>query len=313
LPEAIKGKKEVPVPVKRKTAAAKKKAVVKNAGVKKAAASLPRTKKKTAPRPLAKVKKAVAPKRAARAVPLPAKKPAALKKAVALAAKSPARTKTLKSGSLQKPIPAKPAWRSVAIPPGLSNFQPQFSGPKYFFSTDIPDRYNETYMRAIPRDPFWIFSYWEISQTTIENLKTALGDKFESARWVIRVSDVTDIEYDGSNAWRTMDVGITFNANNWYIKVWEPGRVYLVQAGLVTQEGVFTEAVRSNALCMPRSGVSAITDEEWSNTGSDELLMMSGASLKRSIGASERLEETELGGAVLEFGPGQGSGSGAIL
>lgn len=169
-------------------------------------------------------------------------------------------------------------------------------------------------MRALPRDPLWIFAYWEISQESIDNLKTTMGGDFGSARWVLRVSDVTDIDYSGKNAWRTMDIDISFNANSWYIKVWEPGRVYLIQGGLLSLDlRVFFEAMRSNSIHMPRAGVSAVTDQEWSS-GSDELLRMSAGTLKRSIGASERLEETELS-AGLEFGLGlgSGSGSGAIL
>jgi hypothetical protein len=205
----------------------------------------------------------------------------------------------------------EPSQESVPSSSTPSHLQNQSSGPKYFFSTDIPDLYNETYMRALPRDPLWIFSYWEISQPSMDSLKTALGKDFDSAGWVLRVSDVTDIGYDGTNAWRSMDIDVTFNANNWYIKVWEPGRVYLIQGGLLTQQGIFFEAVRSNPLRMPRAGVSGVTDEEWSTAESNELLKMSAASLRRSIGASERLEETEIG-AGFESGLGQGSGSGAI-
>lgn len=181
----------------------------------------------------------------------------------------------------------------------------QSSGPKYFFSTDIPDHYDETYMRALPRDPLWIFAYWEISKTTIGGLKTALGKAFFGARWVLRVSDITDIDYNGANAWGSMDIDIAPGADNWYVKIGESGRVYILQAGLMTMDGAFSEAVRSNAVRMPNAGVSPVVDEEWLTAESNELIRMSAASLKRSIGASERMED--------EFGLGQGSGSGAVL
>ncbi len=189
-------------------------------------------------------------------------------------------------------------------------------GPKYFFSNDIPDRYNETYMRALPRDPFWIFAFWEFTPQTIKGIQTVLGEQvFASAKWILRVSDITDIEFDGNNAWRFVDLDIPFNADNWYVKVWEPGRLYLIQVGLMLPTGTFFEALRSNQVAMPRTGVSAITDEEWTTADTEELIRLSTQSLRRSIGASERLEETDLlqntiiGG---ESGLGSGSGSGAI-
>ncbi len=206
-------------------------------------------------------------------------------------------------------IPVVPAKERLLKSSNGSSLPGPHAGPKYFFSTDIPDHYNETYMRAMPRDPVWIFAYWEISQDSIGGLKVSMGDGFAGARWVLRVSDVTGIDYNGENAWRTMDIDISFNASSWYIKVWEPGRDYLIQGGLLTRDLAFFEAVRSNAIRMPRAGVSTITDAEWSMAGSNALLMMYAAgSMKSSIGASERLSESELGA-----GPGQGSGSGAIL
>ena len=242
--------------------------------------------------------------------------------------KKPARPaptpKTVTSPKPKHPKPARSAVLRAAAAKGGSGLGPskpalsssrirtQAPGPKYFFSTDIPDHYGETYMRALPRDPVWIFSYWEISQGTINGMKTVLGEAFKRGTWVLRVSDVTDIEYNGKNAWRSMDINISLSADNWYIKIWEPGRVYLIQAGLLTQDGVFSEAVRSNAVRMPHAGVSAIVDEEWLTSESDELIRMSALSLKRGIGASERMEESELG-AGLAQALGQGSGSGSIL
>jgi hypothetical protein len=193
-----------------------------------------------------------------------------------------------------------------------ASFAP-IAGPKYFFSTDIPGTYNETYMRALPRDPFWIFTYWEIMQGTLEDLKKRLGDKgFSHAGWILRISDITDIVYDGTNAWRSMDTAITPHANNWYVKVWEPGRTYLIQCGLLANNGAFTEAVRSNPIIMPRAGVSAVTDQEWSAAASDDLNGISTRYLKRSIGASEHMEESAIGAGP---GPGIGnnSGSGVIF
>jgi hypothetical protein len=235
---------------------------------------------------------------------------AAIKRALALGKKAPQK-KTVRPKSARRAETA-PLKEVVSPSSILSQDHGPLAVPKYFFSTDIPDVYNETYMRALQRDPLWIFAYWEISQNSIDMLKTSMGDRFGGARWVLRVSDVTDIDYNGANAWRSMDVDVTCNANSWYIKVWEPCRVYLIQGGLITLDRVFFEAVRSNALQMPSAGVSAATDREWSAAESDELLGVSAVALNRSIGASERWEEAELG-AGLEIGPGRGLGSGAVL
>jgi hypothetical protein len=63
---------------------------------------------------------------------------------------------------------------------------------------------------------------------------------------------------------------------------------------------------------MPRTGISSITDEEWQTATSDELMRISAMPLKRTIGASERLDEfaLDLGG---NFTINAGSGSGSIM
>ena len=48
-------------------------------------------------------------------------------------------------------------------------------GPKYTFSTEIPESYDETYICAIPRNPECLFVYWELSDSSLSNLKSKSG------------------------------------------------------------------------------------------------------------------------------------------
>ena len=162
-------------------------------------------------------------------------------------------------------------------------------GPKYFFHTDIPDTYNETYMRAILRDPEWLFVYWEISGPSMNDLKRKMGDtEFGSSKKLLRLCDVTGIHYNGSNAGRYTDIEINNIANNWYVKVPETGRAYVVECGFLTSHGRFFLAVRSNVVNVPRFGLSPVLDQEWTTASSDELIRMSAGGFKRNLGASEK-------------------------
>ncbi len=185
------------------------------------------------------------------------------------------------------------------------------SGPKYFFRADVPDSYNETYMRAMPRDPEWLFVYWEITGKTRDSLKSRMGEAaFASAKKLLRLCDVTGINYDGTNALSYVDIEINEFASNWYIRVPESARTYIVECGFLTPEGKFLLAVRSNVVNVPQSGPSSVNDKDWTAPATDELLRMSagghnlapGASEKRFGAAAERSEGL--------FGHGAGSGSG---
>jgi hypothetical protein len=160
-------------------------------------------------------------------------------------------------------------------------------GPKYFFKSEIPEGYNDTYLRALPRDPFWIFAYWEISPATFELMRRHVGDEYEKSKWILRLLDVTDIYFDGTNAWRIQNIDLAPGAVSWYLKVWEPNRTYMLQYGILTSDGRFFSAVNSNAVQMPPYGVSSNTDQEWMTANTNELIRLSG--IKKSIGASESI------------------------
>ncbi len=181
-------------------------------------------------------------------------------------------------------------------------------GPKYFFSTEIPEKYNETYMRAIPRDPHWLFAYWELAGETVELMRRHVGtDVFNRSKWVLRVLDVTDVVYNGANAWRQMDIELSPYATTWYVKVWEPSRSYMLQCGILTPDHRFFSAVNSNAAQMPRSSVSAVLDQEWTTASTDELIRLSGYGVGRGPGASEN--SSGFSAAAPNAGSGSGSGS----
>jgi len=123
------------------------------------------------------------------------------------------------------------------------------------------DRYEDNRIVLMIRDPYWCFVYWDLSTERqaeiIREIQTA------GVRVILRVYDVTDIEFDGSNAHRTMDIEITEEATNWYINVWAADRSYCVDLGLLYPDGRFVTFARSNVVTTPRDSVSPVVDEEW--------------------------------------------------
>jgi len=144
----------------------------------------------------------------------------------------------------------------------------KFSTPETFKATprilqELSSRYGEDKIIIQVRDPWWIHSYWEITQQTIDNLKNVLRDAFYSAKIVLRVYDVSNIIFDGNNAHRFFDIEVNFEANSWYIDCAGPGRSWCVDIGLRLANGEFIKIARSNTVYTPLEGPSWITDEEW--------------------------------------------------
>ena len=145
--------------------------------------------------------------------------------------------------------------------------------------TGLPKYYGDTKIIIMPRDPMWMYSYWEIGGNTVNELKGKLGEvKLNSSRWLLRVYDVTGVDFNGTNAKRFFDISLTPNSDNWYINVGEVNRHWCVDLGLITPDGEFIVIARSNVLMMPRQGVSPITDEHWAilQQEFEKLLKLSG-------------------------------------
>jgi hypothetical protein len=97
----------------------------------------------------------------------------------------------------------------------------------------------------------------------MERYRGELGDDFSKARRVLRVYDVTNIIFNGSNANRFFDIQVNDYSQNWYIDIGEPGRAWCVDYGLLLPDGRFITILRSNVVQTPLAGPSPVTDEEW--------------------------------------------------
>jgi hypothetical protein len=128
---------------------------------------------------------------------------------------------------------------------------------------DLPYKYGQDKIILQVRDPWWIHAYWEIQDSTLERLRNELQDEFYKTKRTLRIYDVSNIIFDGTNAHRFFDIHINEYTNNWYIDTGGPGRSWCVDLGLLLPDGRFITIVRSNTVFTPIEGPSWITDEEW--------------------------------------------------
>lgn len=158
---------------------------------------------------------------------------------------------------------------------------------------DIPSGYGKTESFLLPKDPAWLFLFWEITQNTFDCVRSQYGhDTLEKARAVIRLHDVTDVEFfNGTNSVCFYDMPVIFEARSWYINVPQSGRSYLAELGYVTEDGRFILLTRSNTASVPPGRISDLVDDKWMIVEGDfqKLLQLSGADYI-GLGASERMQ-----------------------
>ncbi len=133
---------------------------------------------------------------------------------------------------------------------------------------EIPQDYNDTQILLMVRDPYWLYSYWSVSQET-QNWISETIKNWEEISLVLRVYDITYCTFDGTNSNYYFDININPGANNWYIHVGGPNRAFCVDLGFMQDNGCFYTIARSNIVNTPRDNVSEVIDEEWMVIESD--------------------------------------------
>ncbi|HSV43520.1 MAG TPA: DUF4912 domain-containing protein [Candidatus Bathyarchaeia archaeon] len=135
--------------------------------------------------------------------------------------------------------------------------------PVFVDSEVMPAEYGSTNITLLTRDPHWVHAYWEICPSSIEQVRQKIGDAVNHSARVLRVYDVTFVNFTGNNANHWFDIDVGPFANNWYINLWSDNITCCVDIGLRTPEGVFHTLARSNFVTTPREQLSPRNELIW--------------------------------------------------
>ena len=120
----------------------------------------------------------------------------------------------------------------------------------------LPLRYYDNRIVLLPRDPWWLHTYWDIAESKVEEVKSLVPlEEKDGLRWILRVYNVDENNY--------FDLDIIPEACNWYINVNKPETTWYVDIGLKTKKGNFFLLASSNKVKTPYFGISTLQDEEW--------------------------------------------------
>ncbi len=126
----------------------------------------------------------------------------------------------------------------------------------------IPYHYGDDRIVLMVRDPWWLYTYWEVTASRQQQVIDQMRERSEKiAARVLRVYDVYGVTIQ--NAHGHFDIEIGPSADNWYIDVGRPDSEWVVEIGFRAVSGRFYPIVRSNTVRTPRYGVSDVFDEEW--------------------------------------------------
>ncbi|MCB2154136.1 DUF4912 domain-containing protein [bacterium] len=278
--------KETKKPTAKKTAA--KKTAAKKAAPAKKAAAKPTAKKAAAKKATKKAaaKKATVKKTAKAPTAAPARKAAPVKKAAAkkASAASPVAPKldggsilpTPKRNAVAPPVTGSSWYLQQRDDARRASLQIEQTGPADY-EVELPFEYGETKISVLVRDPEWIYVFWEISNATRAELGLQRGR--HNRPLLLRLYDVTGVDFSGNNAVSTLDVPVNDYTSSWYVRVPRAGRRLVVDLGTITEEGTFQTITRSQGVDIPEPRISEEEDSVWAPQSGDvyrQILKLSG-------------------------------------
>jgi glycosyltransferase involved in cell wall biosynthesis len=105
-------------------------------------------------------------------------------------------------------------------------------------------------------DPYHGFVHWRLLHSWVEQTAGRKGDAWRDCRMVVRLYDVSFIEFTGLNAHGYQDYRIEHLTGQLFFKLPRPGTWQLAEVGFVLRSGEFIPAARSHTTAFAADAVS---------------------------------------------------------
>jgi hypothetical protein len=103
-------------------------------------------------------------------------------------------------------------------------------------------------------NPHKAHAYWNIDVEDFQDARARSG--ISQAPLVLRLYDVTGIEFNGRNAHTAFDIEVQGLQGHWYLDLWKDGRTHVADIGFRTSEGPLVCLARSNPVSTPPASES---------------------------------------------------------
>ncbi|MCK5706973.1 MAG: DUF4912 domain-containing protein [Candidatus Aureabacteria bacterium] len=194
-----------------------------------------------------------------------------------------------------------------------------YSVPKPCFEENFvfPANYGKNNIVLMIRDPYWMYTYWNITEEKFSEIRTAYGDDaISNSKLTLRVKEITGQGPENPN--EVFDLFPPIGTKNWYVNIAKPNSSYCVEIGLLLANNEFILIARSNVVHMPLFGPSDIVDEKWASlidfekiyalSGGFDTGKSSGELRKEMVKRLEQSLFSGASGAVTSFGKKKQSG-----
>jgi len=186
---------------------------------------------------------------------------------------------------------SKPAGRAIrrSAPKTIPRSEPQpYQTPlRNAIAHELPALYHETYLRVLPRDPWRLFSFWEISADTFKTIEK----KYPASTYspLLRLYG-TDEKPMG-------DYIVEKGTHSQYIRVPESGRRYRLEYGIASPDR-FIPLCSSNEVSVPPAQVRETKGKKDGRARTEALIDFSARSLMVAAAPHGSVADTFTGQAL---------------
>lgn len=125
-------------------------------------------------------------------------------------------------------------------------------------SAEFPPPRLGTELVLLEVDPQRAHAYWNIDLEDYQDAKLDSGRL--NPTMVLRMYDVSGVNFDGTNAREVFDTEIQGLQGQWYVDLWQHGRKYVADIGFRRADGSLAFIARSNEVQTPPAGPSSEND-----------------------------------------------------
>ncbi|EKV57764.1 DUF4912 domain-containing protein [Brachyspira hampsonii] len=151
---------------------------------------------------------------------------------------------------------------------------------------ELPERYKETKLVLMMRDPEWCFFYWDISDEDI-NYHSLKGKRIS-----VRIFHV--FGYDITNGEIHKEIEVNYIYGDRYVNLAMPHAYFIGELGYYDENNRFIVLARSNMIYAPRDSMSNVYDEEWMVNEEIIKLLKSPKALRESLSSATIFELIDL-------------------
>lgn len=138
----------------------------------------------------------------------------------------------------------------VNLNPNETNLQDEDSSQANSPVTNIPQLQGKMQAKLIP--PRKAIFFWDSSDLPKRFFQYYFNIRFDDLVPVIRIYDVTQIQFNGKNAHHFYEIPISYQQGYWIVKGLFSNRSYLAEVGVKLSNGSFFPLLRSNSIRIPK-------------------------------------------------------------